>query len=249
MAIEHDKMAVQALLSRYTTIFNKKKADEKLRNEINGRIVEHQVQMQSFKGAFALFGFDFGDKEIFSNIKKMIGEEAYDEAMYEAAVASGDEDAMQRSQERIRQRLAGQSSIAKDATEEHRRDAASANEQTREHAGGAPEPSSEEQVGDKADQVGELNESGSNTAPRVRDTVLERLKIAGDAGLKAKDIRDFYEATFGVKLHEKTIGMTLYRLSVDGLVRRDGRVWFYVPPEGETKNPGVVAPGSVETVQ
>jgi hypothetical protein len=44
--------------------------------------------------------------------------------------------------------------------------------------------------------------------------------------------------------------MTLYRLSKDNLVRRDGRIWFYVPSvEGETKNPGGGTPGLIDRVK
>lgn len=34
----------------------------------------------------------------------------------------------------------------------------------------------------------------------------------------------------GIKVHEKTIGMTFYRLSRDGVLRRSGWDWFFVPP-------------------
>lgn len=81
-----------------------------------------------------------------------------------------------------------------------------------------------------------------NADAPVRDLVLQKLKKAGLAGLKAADLRASIEALRGTTLHEKTIGMTLYRLSIDGLVRRDKRTWFFVP---ETKNPGAVTPGSI----
>jgi hypothetical protein len=37
--------------------------------------------------------------------------------------------------------------------------------------------------------------------------------------------------------------MTLYRLSKDGLARREKRTWFFVKPEGEAKDPGGETPG------
>jgi hypothetical protein len=81
--------------------------------------------------------------------------------------------------------------------------------------------------------------------PRIRDRILDHLKSVG-RGLKAAEIREYLLAGHGIKTHEKTVGMTLYRLSQEGLVRRDGRTWFFVPPEAETKSPGGSAPGSIE---
>lgn len=75
----------------------------------------------------------------------------------------------------------------------------------------------------------------------VRELVLSALRAAGTAGTKAPPIRESIEKLRGARLHDKTVGMTLYRLSQDGLARRVGRTWFFV---AETKNPGVAAPGS-----
>src|SRR4051812_14037921 len=52
-------------------------------------------------------------------------------------------------------------------------------------------------------------------------------------------------ADSGIYIHEKTVGMTLYRLLREGVIRREGRDWFFVPedqrdtadPEGE-ESPG-----------
>jgi hypothetical protein len=77
-------------------------------------------------------------------------------------------------------------------------------------------------------------------AASIRDLVIERLEAAGAVGALASDIRKYIEALRGTELHEKTVGMTLYRLSRDGLARREGRTWFFVP---EAKNPGSGVPG------
>jgi hypothetical protein len=77
----------------------------------------------------------------------------------------------------------------------------------------------------------------------IRELALERLKIAGISGIKAKQIREAVEAARGTKIHEKTVGMTLYRLSNEGLARCSGHTWFYVPPKVETQNPGGGTPG------
>lgn len=86
-------------------------------------------------------------------------------------------------------------------------------------------------------------EADASSGDTVRDMILESLKSAGEAGQKAAEIQAKIEARRGAKLHPKTTGMTLYRLSQEGAVRREGRTWFYVPQSAETKNPGVGAPG------
>jgi hypothetical protein len=77
--------------------------------------------------------------------------------------------------------------------------------------------------------------------PRISDIVLDRLKEAAERGTKAAPIQAYIENTYGKKIHDKTVGMTLYRLQREGRVRRQGHTWFIVP---ETMNPGVAAPGS-----
>jgi hypothetical protein len=78
--------------------------------------------------------------------------------------------------------------------------------------------------------------------PTVRDLVVERLKEIGDAGSKAAPIREFVEKRLSTQVHDKTIGMTLWRLSKQGIVRRDGQVWFFVPAKAEMENPGATTP-------
>jgi hypothetical protein len=83
-------------------------------------------------------------------------------------------------------------------------------------------------------------EQGSST---VREIILEELKKASESGRKAAELRDVVSRALGRAVHEKTAGMTLYRLSQDGLVSRKGHTWFIVPPKAETVNPGAAAPG------
>jgi hypothetical protein len=71
----------------------------------------------------------------------------------------------------------------------------------------------------------------------IRAAVLERLQKAGEAGIKGAEIRREIENKLGRKLHEKTIGMTLYRLSLKGLSRREGITWYYVPQGTKMKAP------------
>ena len=108
----------------------------------------------------------------------------------------------------------------------------------------APEASDQEQTVHKLQLQPQM--------PKVWKVVRDRLKDAGDAGIKAGQIKDYIERTYGRQLHEKTVGMTLYRLSqqTPPLARRVGHTWFFVPPsEAETRNPGVGAPGSVADAQ
>jgi hypothetical protein len=100
------------------------------------------------------------------------------------------------------------------------------------------EPSSEDDVPD-SEPVGSTPESTAT----VRDLVLDNLKAAKEEGATAAAIRADVELRRHAKLHDKTVGMTLYRLSQDGLARREKRTWFYVPPTAETKNPGGETPG------
>jgi len=79
--------------------------------------------------------------------------------------------------------------------------------------------------------------------PPIREIVLDRLKTAGKEGTSAAALRRYIERVYNTEIHEKTAGMTLYRLAQDGKVQRKGRTWFFVPPEAETENPGVDAPG------
>ncbi len=80
--------------------------------------------------------------------------------------------------------------------------------------------------------------------PKIKDIVLDRLKAAVPDGTRAAPIRDYIIETYGEQIHEKTVGMTLYRLAKKGLVHREGITWFFGPLLADTKNPGAVTPGS-----
>jgi hypothetical protein len=98
------------------------------------------------------------------------------------------------------------------------------------------------------------SETAGTKAPKVREVALDRLQASGDRGQKAADIRKFVEQAYPVKLHEKTVGMTLYRLSKENLVHRKGQVWFYGPQAEQTlsvepEDPGAAAPGNTQDHQ
>jgi hypothetical protein len=76
--------------------------------------------------------------------------------------------------------------------------------------------------------------------PRISDIILERLREAGEKGQKAANIRQFISKTYSTEIHEKTVGMTLYRLLKRKDVRRNGHTWFIAP---KAMNPGAATPG------
>lgn len=85
--------------------------------------------------------------------------------------------------------------------------------------------------------------------PKVRDALLERLREIAPNGDKAARLRRHVETAHALNLHEKTVGMTLYRLSKDSLVHRKGQIWFYGPQVGpllpaSAENPGAGGTGA-----
>jgi pyridoxine 5'-phosphate synthase PdxJ len=71
----------------------------------------------------------------------------------------------------------------------------------------------------------------------IREVVLQELKAIGSRGTKAGPLRLRVEKRTGRELHYKTIGMTLYRLSLKGLAHRDGLMWYPTTKVAETKTP------------
>ena len=67
--------------------------------------------------------------------------------------------------------------------------------------------------------------------PKIKDFVLIEAKQAYPNPVRSADLRAHLMNIFGREVHEKTIGMTLYRLLKLGLIRREDRDWFFVPPE------------------
>ncbi len=75
--------------------------------------------------------------------------------------------------------------------------------------------------------------------PKLRDIVLDCLRLAGERGSKAAPIQEYVETTYATKIHQKTIGLTLYRLLRQGLVRRNGHTWFFVSQTTAGKDSGI----------
>ena len=64
----------------------------------------------------------------------------------------------------------------------------------------------------------------------IKDHVLEAAQQAYPNPIRASALRRLLEEK-GIKVHEKTIGMTLYRLSQRGLLTRMGWDWTFVPED------------------
>lgn len=79
----------------------------------------------------------------------------------------------------------------------------------------------------------------------IKERVLEAARAAAPNAVRAGGIRKELDAQ-GIKVHPKTIGMTLYRLLREGRLARDGWDWFLVPeaPPQEQESPGI-QPGLV----
>ncbi|MGE0109201.1 MAG: hypothetical protein AB7S81_05470 [Bdellovibrionales bacterium] len=80
---------------------------------------------------------------------------------------------------------------------------------------------------------------GAVDKPTLREFVLAALKEQHPNSLKARQIQERYETLYG-KIHDKTVGMTLYRLttSPDGEVVRNGRDWSFVDKSQNQQNLG-----------
>ncbi|WP_435640724.1 hypothetical protein [Micavibrio aeruginosavorus] len=65
----------------------------------------------------------------------------------------------------------------------------------------------------------------------IKEGILEEAEKAYPKPVRASQLRKVLERRRGETLHEKTIGMTLYRLSKQSLVRRDGWDWYFVPAQ------------------
>ncbi len=70
----------------------------------------------------------------------------------------------------------------------------------------------------------------------VRGFALDAAQRAHPNPVHAASLQAAYEDQFKRKVHPKTFGMILYRLSLDKLIRREGRKdWYFVP---EHERPG-----------
>jgi hypothetical protein len=77
----------------------------------------------------------------------------------------------------------------------------------------------------------------------IWEIVLDMAKAAHPKPIRASAAKAEIERQLGRELHFKTVGMSLYRLSRQGFMRRVGQKdWYFVPPEQRAKNSGGSAP-------
>ncbi len=67
------------------------------------------------------------------------------------------------------------------------------------------------------------------SSPSAADIILEALSETYPKPLRSADFRRIIQERIGRAVHEKTPGMSLYRLSKAGKVRREGVDWFLQP--------------------
>lgn len=195
MINDDDKPALLSLITRHVRVWEARKADQKIKEEVDKRLAAYPEEFKKLRTAFSLFEIDTTVEGWGEPIQEAVGKAAYNEAARKGGrIVIDDEVPRNEEPENV-----------------------------------APPPIPALAPG----------------AP-VRELVLEQLKSAPD-GLKASEMRAHIERLRNETLHEKTVGMTLYRLSEGGLVRREGRVWFYVPQGAETKNPGGETPGPINS--
>lgn len=72
--------------------------------------------------------------------------------------------------------------------------------------------------------------------PTVKSFVLDAAREAFPASVRAADLRRAILNHLGLELHEKTVGMTLYRLSKEGFITRNGIDWFFNPNASRAAN-------------
>ena len=83
--------------------------------------------------------------------------------------------------------------------------------------------------------------------PRISEMILEFLQTRGMEGARVGVIKEYIQKTYDIEMHDKTPGMTLFRLQKQNRVVRHGRIWFFVPAakSGEAETPGADTPGTL----
>jgi len=210
-----DIPTILSLLTRAAKAFEERDRSQSLLQQAQKDLEDANKQISNVQAAFALFDLPVGQPETWGTIQKIVGADAY-----KAAVQKGVE--MVNASRLPSKPLPPIPPLPSTSKQEE-----------------AEEEDFEEiDAGDAGQAM--LFEGSTPDRPSIRELALDRLRSAGAAGTKARAIREYIESTYKIRLHYKTVGMTLYRLSQDGLARREGQTWFIVP---ETMNPGGDTPG------
>ena len=72
--------------------------------------------------------------------------------------------------------------------------------------------------------------------PSIREIMLDLGREGVGRPLRAATLRAAVEARYGKEVHDKTVGMTLYRLSKEGAFVRRGYDWYFVPEAERLRN-------------
>lgn len=83
--------------------------------------------------------------------------------------------------------------------------------------------------------------------PKISDAILDFLRSVGDRGAHVADIKRHLSDVHSIETHEKTPGMTLYRLSKEKLVRREGRVWYAIDSANASGLEASIVPDEMTT--
>jgi hypothetical protein len=216
MLTDDDRAALVSILSRYISLWDQQARDEKTKEEVEERLKINSLQRKNCNAALTLYGYPVDEDKVFDRLKVDLGPQDWNRAFVLARPKVVD--------------------ISPSASNEKEKPA--------DGEAGAPEttahPSSPETINSDSRAAAKPLEP-----PIIKDVILERLKEAGEAGAKASSIREFIETTYSVKIHEKTVGMSLYRLQKAEKVRRNGLIWFLSTPKADGENPGAGTPGPI----
>lgn len=170
---------------------------------------EADERISRFYQAMALFDFDVKTEGAWGRMKEILGEERYKLAFKLARLPVEREDS---------------------ATLISNEDKTSSEAVTVPDSGPATQPEEdvvEAHPSDDEPNLGEDDRGGDDGKATVRERITAILANMPFKTATAADIRTSLEGQ-GLKLHDKTVGMTLYRMSKDGLVSRTGRNWRLV---------------------
>lgn len=216
---EHDTAAVVAILIRAVRIQDQLRRDNDLITDARARIATATAERVQGIQALGLFGFAQADDNVWDRVRQSIGSQTYERAVM---IARGIDPGTLLSGmvDGGVARLPDQS-VTVDATT------------------GGPDgktPCGSNQVQDQP-------------APRIKDAILAYLQSLNGRGAGVAQIKQHLLDGYQMTTHQKTPGMTLYRLLKEGLVRREGRMWFAKDREENNENeaPSGNATGASET--
>lgn len=232
MVNDLDNSAIASLLTRYVKVFETRKAAQDINARAMERIQQANTTLSNLKAAFSLYDIDTAQEDVWKIVTARIGQDLYSKAI-QNGLAEAEKEAVV---------LVDKASIIPPPPSPPLPQASKGEEEEEEEEEEGSEESAD--AGEEGEDFEQTTFAGiGEPTQSVREFTIDALKVAGKFGIKAADIRQAYESSRDVKLHDKTIGMTLYRLSKDDLARREGRLWFFVEPNGETKHPGGQTPG------